>query len=65
MFSVWLLLCLQALDVVQALPGHHHDRRSLSDGQAQKPSDVLAQGVQIVTTPTKSPVNTGVSKLNQ
>ena len=63
--SLVLLICLLTLFLVQALPGHLHNRRTLSNGQAQKPSDVLAQGVQTVSTPTRAPTNTGVSQINQ
>ena len=55
--------CLQAFTLIQAYPGHSHDRRALKNGQAQKPNDVLALGIQTTTTPTLAPKNTGVSRL--
>lgn len=69
LFSALFWLCLQAMTLVDALPGHHHGHahshfhlpRDLVQGQAPKPNDVLELGVQSASSTMNAPSNTGVS----
>lgn len=71
MLYLFVLFCLWALTLVNAHPGHghgkvhrfYHARRDLTDGQAKKPNDITAIGVQSATLATSAPSNSGVGRL--
>lgn len=62
-----------AITLVNAFPGHSHDqlhqifhaRRALTQGQAQKPNDITALGVQSATLTVNAPSNSGVGHFSQ
>ena len=71
MLRIIFLFCLVALTLVNAFPGHshnqihqlhqlHHARRALTKGQAEKPNDITALGVQSATLSANAPSNSGV-----
>lgn len=68
MLYLFLLFCLMAMTLVNAFPGHshgqlhrlYHARRDLTKGQAEKPNDITALGVQSATLTANAPSNSGV-----
>lgn len=68
MLRIILLFCLVASTLVHAFPGHSHNqlhqlyhvRRALTKGQAEKPNDITALGVQSATLTANAPSNSGV-----
>lgn len=71
--SLVFLFCLMAMNLVNAFPGHSHNqlhqlyhaRRALTKGQAEKPNDITALGVQSATLTANAPSNSGVGHFLQ
>lgn len=71
MLLLFLLSCLLTLGLVNGSLGHshdhlhrlHHARRDLIKGQAEKPDDITAIGVQSASVSLNAPSNSGVGHL--